>query len=53
MMLTNDLNDRNREIRIKVRLNPAEHAALLKIADAKGKIPTVLIREYIHQHAPK
>jgi hypothetical protein len=41
--LTNDLNNRNREIRIKVRLNPAEHAALIKMADAKGTIPAVLI----------
>jgi hypothetical protein len=52
-MLTNELNNRNLEIRIKVRLNRAEHAALIKMADAKGTIPAVLIRDYIHQNAPK
>jgi hypothetical protein len=53
MSNTNDMNSRNREIRIKVRLNPTEYATLLKIADAKGTIPAVLFREYIHQNAPK
>jgi hypothetical protein len=47
------LDDRDREIRIKVRLNPAEYAALIKMADAKGTIPAVLIREFIHQNASK
>jgi hypothetical protein len=52
-MLVNDMDSRNREIRIKVRLNPAEHAALIKMADAKRTIPAVLIRDYIHRNAPK
>jgi hypothetical protein len=43
--------EKDRPIRIKVRLNQAENAALLKIADAKGTIPAVLIREYIHEQA--
>ena len=45
------MDDQNREIVFRLRLNPAEHAALVEMAVAKGISPAATRRQYIHQNA--
>ena len=51
--LMNDINDRNREIQIKVRLNQAELDALKKIAALQGIGKCEVLRHYIHHNVSK
>jgi hypothetical protein len=50
---TSNMNDRNREIQIKVRLNQAELDALKKIAALQDIGKCEVLRGYIHQNAPR
>jgi hypothetical protein len=47
---TDALFDPNREIVLRVRLNPAEYSALAMLAEAKGMARPALLREYLHQN---
>jgi hypothetical protein len=47
------MDEKNREIRLRIWLNQAESDALAKITAAKGIGAADLIREYIRQNAPK
>jgi hypothetical protein len=45
--------DKDRLLLLKLRLTPAEREALIKIAIAQGTNPSSVLREFIHQNAPK
>ena len=45
--------DKDRQLLLKLRLNPAEREALIKIAIAKGTNPSSVLRDFIHKNAPK
>jgi hypothetical protein len=48
------MNDPNREKVFRLRLNPAEFAALIRISLAtNADSPSALLRAFIHQNAPK
>jgi hypothetical protein len=47
------MDDKNRDIRLRIWLNQTESDALAKITAAKGVGAADLIRAYIHQNAPK
>jgi hypothetical protein len=47
------MEDRNREIIVKLRLNKAEHQLLTKAAEAKGRTLQSIVRICIHNEAHK
>jgi hypothetical protein len=49
----NDMNDPHREKIFRLRLNPAEFAALIRISLAANLGPCALLRAFIHENAPK
>ncbi len=50
----NDLDNPNREKILRLRLNPSEFQALIRIAQAANADgPCALLRAFIHQNAPK
>jgi hypothetical protein len=50
---TRTMEDRNREIIVKLRLNKAEHQLLTKAAEVKGRTLQLIVRICIHNEAHK
>ena len=49
-----DMNDPRREKILRLRLNPTEFAALVRITLAtNADSPSAVLRAFIHQNAPK
>jgi predicted HicB family RNase H-like nuclease len=44
------MDDKNREIILRVRLNQQEHATLVEMAATKGTSLAATLRQYIHQN---
>jgi hypothetical protein len=47
------MDDHNRDIVVRIRLNKAEHSALVALANANGQGVGATVRQFIHATATK